>query len=325
MAQVDRPPIRILVVDDEASIRRFADRALRDAGYEVMLASDGPEALRLVEAQRRPFDVFVVDVVMPQMRGDELARQLRQRDPDAKVLYFTGYSDRLFAERKVLWENEAFIEKPVAVKGLLEALSMIAFGHTHGSKGTDHVIRDYYACFNERRIVDARALFAADAVVEMPPFVLNAIGADAYARFADAWLQAFPDAQFTIKHVEQRNETMCEVDLIATGTHAGVLDLGPFGLLKPSSVRLMLRLRELLEFRNGNISGASLTFDLNHLVRELNPIDYRKLTACLASVWELAEDLAKVQGDVERQRDVAERLGRGLDEARHAVRPQFNR
>ena len=124
--------IRVLVVDDEESIRRFAERTLVGAGYEVVLASDGPEALRLVEAQRRPFDLFVVDVVMPQMRGDELGRQLRQRDLDTKVLYFTGFSDRLFEDRKTLWEHEAFIEKPVTVKGLLEAVSLLLFGHTDG-------------------------------------------------------------------------------------------------------------------------------------------------------------------------------------------------
>jgi two-component system cell cycle sensor histidine kinase/response regulator CckA len=124
--------LRVLVVDDEASVRGFAERALRGAGYEVIVASDVPEALQLVELQRRPFDLFVVDVVMPQMRGDQLARQLRQRDPDVKVLYFTGYSDRLFEERKTLCQHEAFIEKPVTVNGLLEAVSLLLFGQTDG-------------------------------------------------------------------------------------------------------------------------------------------------------------------------------------------------
>src|SRR5947208_15025383 len=115
---------RVLVVDDEASILTFAARALSDAGYDVVGASDGPDTLRLVEAQA-PFDAFVIDIMMPQMRGDELGRQLRQREPDAKVLYFTGYADRLFEERRTLWKDEAFIEKPVTVKGLLEAVSLL--------------------------------------------------------------------------------------------------------------------------------------------------------------------------------------------------------
>ena len=123
---------RVLVVDDELSIRAFAERALRGAGYEVVVASDGPEALRLVEGEPRAFDLFVVDIAMPQMRGDELGRQLRQQNPDVKVLYFTGHSDRLFESRQALWEHEAFVEKPVTVRGLLEAVSLMLFGHTNG-------------------------------------------------------------------------------------------------------------------------------------------------------------------------------------------------
>jgi CheY-like chemotaxis protein len=123
---------RVLVVDDERSVLAFVERALRGAGYEVAVSSDGPEALRLVEAAPRPFDVFVVDVVMPLLRGDELGRRLRQQDPDVKVLYFTGFSERLFESRPTLWKHEAFIEKPVTVRGLLEAVSLMLFGHTKG-------------------------------------------------------------------------------------------------------------------------------------------------------------------------------------------------
>jgi CheY-like chemotaxis protein len=126
---------RILVVDDEESVRHFAERTLTSAGYEVVVASDGPEALRLVDARPRPFDLFVIDVVMPQMSGDELGRWLRQRNPVVRVLYFTGYTDRLFQEKSTLWENEALVEKPVSTKGLLEAVSMSLFGHTQGPDG----------------------------------------------------------------------------------------------------------------------------------------------------------------------------------------------
>ena len=128
-------PLHVLVVDDEPSVCVFAERTLRMAGYEVMVATDGPEALKLVEARREPFALFVLDLVMPEMRGDELARQLRTRDLDAKVLYFTGYSDRLFEHRQTLWEHEAFIEKPVTVRELLEAVSLLLFGHTDGPAG----------------------------------------------------------------------------------------------------------------------------------------------------------------------------------------------
>ena len=126
---------RLLVVDDEEAVRDFAERVLREAGYDVVVASDGSEALRLV-AQQPPFDAFVIDVVMPQMSGDELARQLRIADPDVKVLYFTGYSDRLFTDKRTLWEHEAFVDKPVTIKGLREDVSLLLFGHTHGPRST---------------------------------------------------------------------------------------------------------------------------------------------------------------------------------------------
>jgi two-component system cell cycle sensor histidine kinase/response regulator CckA len=109
----------------------FAERALREAGYNVVVASNGADALRLVDTGA-PVDLFVLDELMPQMRGDELARQLRQRNLDVKVLFFTGYSDRLFAERAVLWQNEAFLEKPVSLKALREAVSLLLFGHHDG-------------------------------------------------------------------------------------------------------------------------------------------------------------------------------------------------
>jgi len=130
LASATTPP-RVLVADDEESVRLFAKRALNDAGYSVLLASDGSEALKVAEKQG-PFALFILDVVMPRMTGEEVSRRLRLANPDAKVLYFTGYSDRLFEERNVLWENESFIEKPATVKALLEAVSFSLFGNTHG-------------------------------------------------------------------------------------------------------------------------------------------------------------------------------------------------
>jgi len=124
--------LRVLVVDDETSVLAFAERALRSGGYEVVVASNGRDAMGIVETQPRPFDLFLVDVVMPQMSGDELGRRLRQQDPDVKVLYFTGFSERLFESRQALWKHEAFIEKPATVRGLLEAVSQLLFGHTQG-------------------------------------------------------------------------------------------------------------------------------------------------------------------------------------------------
>ena len=124
---------RVLIVDDEESVRTFAEGALRFAGYETAVAGAGSEALRIWN-DRGPFDLLLADVVMPGIPGNELARQLRLLEPDLKVLYFTGYSDRLFMDRTTLWENEAFVEKPVNMSGLLEAVSLMLFGHVQKLK-----------------------------------------------------------------------------------------------------------------------------------------------------------------------------------------------
>jgi CheY-like chemotaxis protein len=117
-----QPLSRVLVVDDDEGIRHFAARALARGGYEVVTACDGPDAIRIVDAQRR-FDLFVIDVMMPGMRGDELARRLHDRDPETRVLYFTGYADQFFATRPILRENEAVLVKPVTMTAFLEAVA----------------------------------------------------------------------------------------------------------------------------------------------------------------------------------------------------------
>ena len=121
---------RVLVVDDEESNRTFAAQVLSEANYEVVSASDGPEVLRIVE-QQSPFDLFVVDVLMPQMRGDELGHRLALRYRDAKVLYFTGDGQWVAASPK-LTPREAIVEKPATLDELLQAVSRLLFGHPDG-------------------------------------------------------------------------------------------------------------------------------------------------------------------------------------------------
>ena len=120
-------PLRILVVDDEEPVRRFVERVLRDAGYATTLAADGPEAIAVAD-KMDGIDILVTDVMMPAMQGDELARRLRQSRRTLKVLYLTGYSDQLFKEKVTLWADEAYLDKPCSVKGLLQAVSLLVFG-----------------------------------------------------------------------------------------------------------------------------------------------------------------------------------------------------
>jgi CheY-like chemotaxis protein len=128
MAAVSRPgPPTILIVDDQPSVRHFVGRVLKNAGYTTASAPDGPEALKIIETSGA-INLLVTDLIMPQMRGDELARRVRLASPAMKVLYVTGHRDQLFQETATLGDAEAFLDKPFAIHDLLEAVSMLLAG-----------------------------------------------------------------------------------------------------------------------------------------------------------------------------------------------------
>ena len=118
----------VLVVDDEPAVSSFVERALVLAGYRTAVASSGPEAIQVADGLAS-VNLLVTDERMPGMTGDELAQRLRKNDPALKVLYLTGFSDQLFDRKSALWADEAFLEKPATVRGLLEAVSLLLRGH----------------------------------------------------------------------------------------------------------------------------------------------------------------------------------------------------
>jgi two-component system cell cycle sensor histidine kinase/response regulator CckA len=124
-----QPPLaRVLVVDDELEIRKFVTRVLQDAGYLTDDCGSGADALKRIADGER-FGLVVTDVRMPSMSGPQFVERLTQADRDVKVLYLTGYNEQLFREKTTLWADEAFLDKPFSVKGLLEAVSMLVYGH----------------------------------------------------------------------------------------------------------------------------------------------------------------------------------------------------
>ncbi len=135
LVKAPEPQGPVLVVDDEEAVLRFVDRVLRDAGYKTATATNGPEAIEVAK-KIGPLGALVTDVMMPGMTGDELARLLRQSEPALKVLYLTGYSDRLFKEKNMLWADEAFLDKPCTVKGLREAVSLLITGKFEPEDGS---------------------------------------------------------------------------------------------------------------------------------------------------------------------------------------------
>jgi CheY-like chemotaxis protein len=127
------PAPRVLLVDDEVSNLRLAERILQGAGYVVAAAGTAADALQLIDDQGT-FEIYVLDVMMPSMRGTELADAIRQREPQARILYFTAYSHALFTGAQLLKENEAFVQKPVSKQELLEAVSLLLFNDLKGPR-----------------------------------------------------------------------------------------------------------------------------------------------------------------------------------------------
>jgi len=125
MAERDRHPV--LVVDDEPMIRALVGRYLQDEKIDLKVVGSGAEALEAAEDMPR-LALLITDVLMPEMEGPEVARRLRQRDPDLKVLYLTGFADRLFDAKQQLWELEAFLEKPFTRDSLRQAVAQLLFG-----------------------------------------------------------------------------------------------------------------------------------------------------------------------------------------------------
>jgi CheY-like chemotaxis protein len=118
------PNLTILVVDDEASVRVIARRVLEGYGCVVLDAPDGQHALAFLEDSRQ-IDLLITDINMPDMSGIELARQVRSRRPSVKVLYLTGYVERLFEDGYVLQPNETFLEKPFSARALRDAIQLL--------------------------------------------------------------------------------------------------------------------------------------------------------------------------------------------------------
>jgi CheY-like chemotaxis protein len=111
----------VLVVDDEDPLRRFVTRALDLFGYAYVEAACGAQACKV--ASERHIDVLLTDLMMPGMRGDELAQRLHADNASLKVIYLTGFADRLYDHRDALDPHESVLEKPVALADLEATLA----------------------------------------------------------------------------------------------------------------------------------------------------------------------------------------------------------
>ncbi len=112
----------VLLVEDEDAVRAFASRALMGRGYDVLTAASGQEALAVMEESGRKVDLVVSDVVMPEMDGPTLLKELRARDPGLKVIFISGYAEEAFARNLPPTEQFSFLPKPFSLKQLVAAV-----------------------------------------------------------------------------------------------------------------------------------------------------------------------------------------------------------
>jgi PAS domain S-box-containing protein len=110
---------RVLLVEDEDTVRALAKRILTEGGYRVSATGEGADALRLLEEPRNEFDLLISDVVMPGMRGIELARRTRGLRPELPILMMSGYTTPMAEEDRRALAEAPLLEKPFSRRDLL--------------------------------------------------------------------------------------------------------------------------------------------------------------------------------------------------------------
>jgi len=124
-SSVRRGEETILLVEDEPALREVTRRILRGAGYQVILAENGPEALQAVDQHIGQIDLLLSDVIMPQMPGPELARQLLAQRPSLRVLLMSGFAQPILDSGGHLEAGMTLIEKPFTGPSLLAKIAQI--------------------------------------------------------------------------------------------------------------------------------------------------------------------------------------------------------
>jgi len=117
-----RPGTTVLLVEDDEIMRGLTRQLLQEHGYTVAEADDGKSALEWVESHPEPIDLLLTDVVMRRISGPELVERLSARLPNLKVVFMSGYTGELIAEREVLKRGVTLLEKPFTRTALLNTI-----------------------------------------------------------------------------------------------------------------------------------------------------------------------------------------------------------
>lgn len=116
-------PTTVLLVEDDARVRKWVHGELEKIGFNLLEAADGADALVIAELHRGPIDVVVTDVVMPRVTGPELVKALRALRPDAAVLYISGYPEAFIRANTSLPSDENYLQKPFKMRTLIAMIT----------------------------------------------------------------------------------------------------------------------------------------------------------------------------------------------------------
>lgn len=117
-----RPPVSavtILVVEDADDLREITELILKKAGYQVITAHSGGQALEMLEHLNGDVDLLLTDVVMPRMQGPQLVQRIKAVHPEIRVLYMSGYAQTILGDGGTLADGVLLLEKPFTEAALL--------------------------------------------------------------------------------------------------------------------------------------------------------------------------------------------------------------
>jgi two-component system cell cycle response regulator CpdR len=125
------PARRILLAEDDDSMRTFIERALKKAGYKVRSFANGQEAYERLREE--PFALLLTDIVMPQMDGIELARRAAEIDPHLKIMFITGFAAVTLNTATKAIQDAQVLSKPFHLKDLVREIDRLLGVRPSGS------------------------------------------------------------------------------------------------------------------------------------------------------------------------------------------------
>ena len=134
MHTVKRAKGRVLLVDDEEIVRNIAFKMLTRIGYEVVLTSDGQEAVDFYQDHHEEIDLVVVDMLMPRMNGRDCFRRLREINPQVRAILSTGYSHNQSIQEVLDEGLLAYISKPFDLQEIASVVGSVLVEGDHATK-----------------------------------------------------------------------------------------------------------------------------------------------------------------------------------------------